>query len=149
MIIDIEIHRDHLSQTPLDSRYLHLTILCGALKYCLGPAKKMSFIKLGYIFDKTIILEAGAFKSKLTLSAWSVGSTYKKALIFSEANNFIEITDNKSKGILINISENGDDFIRNIEKLDVFNEYIEYIKEINITESRFDDITIRPTKNVY
>lgn len=149
MTIKVEIHSDLLSENPLESSYLHLTIICSALKYCLGRSKTMSFIKLAYIFDKTMALESGAFDSKLTLSPWRISLTYKKSLILSEAHDLVELNSKDAKEVRISITDKGLDFVNGVEGLEVFNKYLDYLRDINIAENRFNSMMIRSMPNVY
>ena len=149
MTIDISIQSEFLDDTPNNSMFLHLTIICGALKFCLGQSKKMSFIKLAYIFDKTINLESGAFSSKITLSPWLIGADFKKSLVISEAHEYIEFHSKDGKGIKISISSKGEEYISNIEGLNIFQNYLDYLREIKLAENRFESPTIRCETNVY
>ncbi len=144
MTIEIKLKNTFLDSAPDNSTFTHFAIICGALKYCLGQAKYMSFIKLAYIFDKTINLENNAFSSKLTLSSWSVDSDFKKSLIMAESNKFVKFTvDKQSNKIRLSLGENGDSYLRSLENARAFSVYIEYLKEIKIPENRFDNLIIR------
>jgi hypothetical protein len=147
MKIDISLQSDFLDDTPNNSAYLHLAIITGALKYCLGQSKSMSFSKLAYIFDKAINKEAGAFKSKITLSPWIISSDFKKSLLIAEAHNYIELNPSPSNEIKINNSQDGDEYIAKIENLNIFEDYIEYLKKSKITEARFVRPVIRSELN--
>ncbi|EHJ03306.1 hypothetical protein [Marinobacter manganoxydans] len=149
MAINGEITERFLGETPAESSFLHLTIVCGALKYCLGRSKGLSFIKLAYIFDKTILLDEGAFSSKVTLLPWNISSIYRTSLIMAEANGFIEINSKSSGEMSINLKGLGFEFISEIEKADAFSKYIRFLKLANIPENRFDFLTIRLSPDVH
>ncbi|RBP84312.1 hypothetical protein EBI01_05905 [Marinomonas rhizomae] len=144
MSIDIQLKPQFLDSAPDNSTLTHLAIICGALKYCLGSAKTMSFIKLTYIFDKTLNLEANAFSSKITLSSWNIDNDFKKSLIMAESNGFIELlTDKASKEIRISPTDKGDIYLSSVETHQAFVNYLEYLKEIKIPENRFNNLIIR------
>lgn len=143
MSIEIQLKNRFLDSAPDNSTLAHLTILCGALKYCLGSAKKMSFIKLAYIFDKTINLEENAFSSKITLSTWNVDSDFKKSLIIAESNGLVNFFIDSNKKVRISLASKGVLYLGYIEDNNIFINYINYLKEINISENRFDNLVIR------
>ncbi|WP_028302370.1 hypothetical protein [Oceanospirillum beijerinckii] len=144
MSIEIQLKSRFLDCAPDNSTLTHLAIMCGALKYCLGSAKTMSFIKMAYIFDKTINLEANAFSSKITLSSWNIDNDFKKSLIMAESNGFIElIVDKSSKGVRISLTDKGDMYLGLVEGHKAFSNYLEYLKEVKIPENRFDNPIIR------
>tara|TARA_R110001583_G_scaffold59030_1_gene175667 strand:- start:2415 stop:2852 length:438 start_codon:yes stop_codon:yes gene_type:complete len=144
MSIEIQLKSQFLDSAPDNSTLTHLAIICGALKYCLGNAKVMSFIKLAYIFDKTINLEANAFASKITLSSWNIDNDFKKSLIMAESNGFIEfLIDKSSKEIRMSLTDKGDVYLSSVETHQAFANYLEYLKEIKIPENRFDNPIIR------
>jgi len=144
MSIEIELNPKFLDSAPDNSALTHLAIICGALKHCLGSAKTMSFIKLAYIFDKTINLEANAFSSKITLSSWNIDSDFKKSLIMAEYSEFIELlTDKASKEIRMSLTDKGDIYLSSVETHQAFENYLEYLKEIKIPENRFNNLIIR------
>lgn len=138
----IGLEKDFLDESYDDSSYLYLSIICGALKYCLGQASTMSFIKLGYIFDKAIHLEKNAFKSKSTLSTWNISSTFRKFLIMAFKNKFIEIIP-KGPELKISLSPEGEEYISEIEALEVFLEHLDYLKNISLPENKFDNFSFR------
>ncbi len=149
MAINGEITERLLGEAPTESSFLHLTIICSALKYCLGRSKGLSFIKLAYIFDKTILLDEGAFSSKVTLLPWNISSTYRTSLIMAEANGFIEINSKSSGEMSIGIKDSGLAFISEIEEVGAFSKYIRFLKRANIPENRFDFLTIRLSPDVH
>lgn len=143
MSIEIKLKSQFLDGAPENSTLTHLAIICGTLKYCLGNAKKMSFIKLGYIFDKTINLEKNAFSSKITLSPWNIDYDFKKSLILAQSIEFIELLTDNSKEAKISITTKGDIYISSVEHHQVFKNYLDYLKEINIPENRFNNPIFR------
>ncbi|CAM3505368.1 hypothetical protein [Parendozoicomonas haliclonae] len=144
MSIEIQLKSHFLDSAPDNSTLTHLAIICGALKHCLGNAKTMSFIKLTYIFDKTINLKANAFSSKITLLPWTIDNDFKKSLIMAESNHFIELlTDKSSKEIKISLTDKGDIYLSSVETHHAFADYLEYLKEIKIPENRFENPIIR------
>lgn len=144
MSIEIRLNSTFLDSAPDNSTLTHLAIICGALKHCLGGAKAMSFIKLSYIFDKTINLETNAFSSKITLSSWNIDNDFKKSLIMASSNEFIELVTDKSSGrIVISLTDKGDIYLSSVETYQAFVNYLEYLKEIRISENRFDNPIIR------
>jgi hypothetical protein len=144
MSIEIRLKSQFLDSAPGNSTLTHLAIICGALKYCLGSAKSISFIKLVYIFDKTINLEANAFSSKITLAPWNIDNDFKKSLIMAEFNDYIELIPDKStKELRIFLTEKGEVYLSSIETNKVFSRYFEYLKEVRIPENRFHNPTIR------
>ncbi len=143
MNIEVELKSKFLDSAPDNSTLAHFVIICGALKHCLGSASTMSFIKLAYIFDKTINLEANAFASKITLSSWNIDNDFKKSLIMAESNDFIELLVDSSKEIRISLTDKGDIYLSSVEIYQVFANYLEYLKEIKIPENRFDNPIIR------
>ena len=89
----------------------------------------MSFIKLSYIFDKTINLETNAFSSKITLSSWNIDNDFKKSLIMASSNEFIELVTDKSSGrIVISLTDKGDIYLSSVETYQAFVNYLEYLK---------------------
>jgi len=143
MSMEIQLKPQFLDSAPDNSTLTHLAIMCCALKHCLGSAKTMSFIKLAYIFDKAINLEANAFASKITLSSWNIDNDFKKSLIMAESNGFIELLVDKSKGIRISLTDKGNIYLGSVETHQAFLNYLEYLKEIKIPENRFDNPIIR------
>ncbi|BCD99660.1 hypothetical protein [Marinagarivorans cellulosilyticus] len=144
MSIEIQLKPQFLDSAPDNSTLTHLAIICGALKHCLGSATTMSFIKLAYIFDKTINLEANAFSSKITLSSWNIDNDFKKSLIMAESNEFIELLiDKTSKEMKISLTDKGDIYLISVEKHQAFTNYLEYLKDIKIPENRFNNPIIR------
>ena len=143
MSIEIQLKSQFLDSAPDNSTLTHLVVICGALKYCLGTSKAMSFIKLSYIFDKAINLESNAFSSKITLSSWNIDNDFKKSLIMAENNGFIEISINTSNEIRISLTDKGDIYLCSVEVNQAFLNYLEYLKEVIIPESRFDNPLIR------
>lgn len=143
MSIEIELNSRPLDNSPDNSTLTHFAIICGALRYCLGSARSMSFIKLAYIFDKTINLEENAFSSKVTLSAWNIDKDFKKSLILAEANGFLEFNSANKARVKISISDAGNEYLTSIEKNQVFTKYLKYLKDVKIPENRFNKITIR------
>lgn len=143
MSIEIQLNPSFLDGAPSNSTLAHLAIICGALKHCLGGAKAMSFIKLAYIFDKAINLEENAFSSKITLSSWNIDNDFKKSLIIAESNRFIEFLTDNSKGIKISLTDKGDIYLGSVEMHQAFKNYLDYLKEIKITENRFNSLIIR------
>lgn len=149
MKIDIDFSDDLLDGMPTDSTFLHLTIICGALKHCLGTSKTMTFIKLAYIFDKTLNLEEGAFLSKITLSPWLISKVFKKSLIIAAANEYLELNAKEGKEIRISITSKGSYFIEKVERLNAFRAYLDYLKEIKLAENRFDNLKFRSEINAH
>ncbi|BBB29913.1 hypothetical protein [Neptunomonas japonica] len=143
MSIEIQLKPQFLDSAPDNSTLTHLAIICGALKHCLGNAKTMSFIKLAYIFDKAINLEANAFASKITLSPWNIDNDFKKSLIMAESIGFIELLTDKSKEIRISLIDKGEIYLSSVETHQAFVNYLEYLKESKIPENRFDNPIIR------
>ncbi len=143
MSITIQLKSEFLDSAPDNSTLTHLAIICGALKYCLGGAKTMSFIKLAYIFDKTLNLEANAFASKITLSSWNISRDFKKSLIMAESNELIELLTDSSKEIRISLAGSGEAYLNFVETNEAFVSYLDYLKEIRISENRFDSLIIR------
>lgn len=144
MSIEINLGSQFLDGAPDNSTITQIAIICGALKYCLGGAKTMSFIKLAYIFDKAINLEVNAFKSKTTLSPWNIDNDFKRSLIIAESNNYIEILpDKSSSGVRISLSDKGDVYLSSVETHRAFVNYLGYLKEIKIPENRFENPIIR------
>ncbi len=143
MNIEIQLKSQFLDSAPDNSTLTHLAIICGALKHCLGSAKTMSFIKLAYIFDKAINLEANAFASKITLSPWNIDNDFKKSLIMAESIGFIELLTDKSKEIRISLIDKGEIYLSSVETHQAFESYLDYLKEIKIPENRFDNPIIR------
>lgn len=143
MNIEIELKSQFLDGAPENSTLTHLAIICGALTYCLGAANTMSFIKLAYIFEKTINLEENAFSSKITLSTWNIDNDFKRSLIMAESNQFIEMLIDKSGEMRLSIIEKGNLYLHALEKHGAFKNYLDYLKEIKISESRFNNIIIR------
>ena len=146
--ISIELNSEFLDESHSDSSYLYLSVICGALKYCLGQASSMSFIKLAYIFDKTTSLEPNAFESKATLATWDISKVFKSTLIIAYKNEYIDFHPKESK-LRISLSPKGDDYILSLESLGVFKEYREYLNKIKLPENRFDDIKLRCVVNEY
>jgi len=143
MSIEIQLNPSFLDGSPSNSTLIHLAIICGALKYCLGNAKTMSFIKLAYIFDKAINLEENAFSSKITLSSWNIDNDFKKSLIIAESNRFIDLLTDNSKEIKISLTDKGDIYISSVETHQTFKNYLDYLKKIKISENRFNNLIIR------
>jgi hypothetical protein len=149
MKINAEIRGNMLADSPLSSSFLHASIICGALTYCIGNARGMSYIKLGYIFDKTLAREDGAFDSKLTLLPWKISLAYKKALILCQANRFIDMTSASDGEVKLSIAGQGVFFLTEAERLGSFCQYINFLKGVSLPENRFKNITIRSNPNVY
>ena len=143
MNIEIQLKSQFFDSAPENSSLTHLAVICGALTYCLGSAKAMSFIKLAYIFEKTINLEENAFSSKITLSPWNIDNDFKKSLILAESHNFIEMLIDSSGEIKISIVDKGRVYLTSVEHYDAFMDYLDYLKEIKISESRFNKPIIR------
>lgn len=143
MSVDIFLPSEFLDDSPSDSQYLHFTIICGALKFCLGTSKAMSFTKLAYIFDKTMRLEDGAFNSKMTLSPWLISSDFKKSLIIAESLKFIELNVDSKNSVRTSNLINGDEFINEIENIGVFKAYIDYLLNAKVSEVSFESPVIR------
>nr|WP_324259396.1 hypothetical protein [Cellvibrio fontiphilus] len=143
MNIEIQLKSHFFDTAPENSTLTHLAIICGGLTYCLGGAKVMSFIKLAYIFEKTIRLEKNAFSSKITLSSWNIDNDFKKSLILAESNRFIEMLIDSSGEIKISITDSGKAYLNSVEQHDAFKSYLDYLKEIKISESRFKKPIIR------
>lgn len=143
MSIEIQLKSQFLDSAPDNSTLIHMTVICGALKYCLGSARTMSFIKLAYIFDKTISLEANAFSSKITLSSWNIDSDFKRSLIMADSNEFIELLTDKSKELRMSLTDKGEMYLESVEAHKAFVKYLEYLKETKIPENRFDNPVIR------
>ncbi len=143
MNIEIQLKSQFFDGAPENSTLTHLAIICGALTHCLGSAKAMSFIKLAYIFEKTLKLEKNAFSSKITLSTWNIDNDFKKSLILAESNEFIELLIDSSGEIKISVIDKGRTYLNSVEQHDAFKSYLDYLKEINISESRFKKPIIR------
>ncbi len=143
MTIEIQLESTFLDSAPDNSSFTHLTIICGALKYCLGSAKTMSFIKLAYIFDNTLKLEKYAFSSKITLSSWNIDSDFKRSLILAEFNKYIELLPDKSNELRVNLTDEGSAYLFSVEKHEAFKNYLHYLMDIKIPENRFQEPIIR------
>ena len=143
MSIEIQLKSHLLDIAPENSTLTHLSIICGALKYCLGSAKTMSFIKLGYIFDKSINLKENAFSSKITLSPWNIDYDFKQSLILAQSIEFIELHTDNSKEVKISLTSKGETYLSSVDQHEAFKNYQDYLKEIKIPENRFNNPILR------
>lgn len=144
MKINIELSKDTIDGVPTDSLMLQIAIVCAALKYALGSAKTMSFIKLAYLFDKTIDNATEASISRLALTPWVISKKYKNALLVSESYGYVELLAKSGKELRISLTDKGSDFLLEVERLRAFEKYVAFLKASKgLTESRFNSIKLR------
>lgn len=143
MSINISIANDLSKGAPSSSMYLHLCIICSALKYCRGASKGMTYSKLAYIFDKTIILDENAITSFSTLKPWFIGGDFKKSLVIAESQSFVLFEEDQKAGMKISNTDKGNEYVSSLENMDVFQNYISYLKRMQFTEKKFEKPLIR------
>jgi len=141
--ININLDEDLVSNSPSNSFHLHLVILCGALKYCLGRSNSMSYIKLSYIFENTIALKSDAFKSKLTFRPWRIDGYFRDSIIKAESMGYIKFIQDAKMGIKISNTTLGNSYLSEIEVLNTFSSYRNYLNKITLNENKLAKPIIR------
>ena len=143
MDININLDTDLTVNSPSNFFHLHLMILCGALKYCLGRSNSMSYIKLSYIFENTIALKWDAFKSKLTIRPWRIDGYFRDSIIKAESMGYIQFKQDAKTGLKISNTILGDTYLIEIESLGAFSSYKSYLNKISLNENRLVKPIIR------
>lgn len=103
----------------------------------------MSYSKLAYIFDKTINLDEKAVASSSTLKPWFIGGDFKKSLVIAEAQSYVLFEEDPKTGMKISNTDKGNEYVSSLEKMDVFQNYISYLKKMQFTEKKFEKPLIR------